>query len=137
MSYLTLANTIEPDSTHLRQHGTYIDDQYDERGRMWERVLQVSDAMARAMLWEASRSANPNESTHYDTCVGVVAVDIPEAFLPQNKAWVVFQHDGHNVWAVYRHDWKTYIVRCELKRLQRYYAESTPSLFRTYLKSLR
>ncbi len=136
-----LASIINSDGMgHLRSHGSYIDDYYDENGRMWERVMQLSDNMATTMLLEARVGKNPTDENAYDNVPGVFAATLSdEPLLPMNKAFVVFQQQDFHLYAIYRHDWKTYLVRADWRRVRRYVQQkpaTTRPAFKDYLDTL-
>lgn len=108
-----VAAMLVRDLDHMVGHGSYIDEyKNNDATKVFERVLPVTDEMARRMIAEAMLQSGPDVSSQ-DPCEGAKDLVVEPWMLPLNKCFVVFQAGDHYVHAIYRHDWKTYVVRAK------------------------
>lgn len=116
----------------LPGHGSYIRDYQWQGEAVWVQQMQVTDDVARTMIAEAMVGEGPDPYNGNLDAKGKEKspVKVEWWMLPENKSFVVFQEDGTFVWAIYRHDWKTYVVRAEgkklLARLRQHNVPNTP-----------
>lgn len=118
----------------LHAHGSYVWEQRDLDGVVWETMVQVTDHTARRLIAEALDQSTPDPYS-VEASKGNPDLVVEDWMFPDNKQFVIYQATSGAVWAIYRHDWKTYIVRAEGRRLMRHYCEhrisqSTTSLLR-------
>ena len=123
---MNFSKSLERNSNYLYGHGSYISDYQDEQGRIFTTIMQVSEETASELLAEAmcgmnddifageDRRGHTRMSTHYN-------FQYQSWMNVSNKDFICFKMASDfsdTIMALYRHDFKVYLVSADVKRLQ-------------------
>ena len=125
---MNFSKYLERSSNYLHGHGSYAHDYQDEQGWIFTTIMQVSEETCRELLAEAmcgmnddifdgeDRNGHTRMNTHYN-------FQYQSWMNVSNKDFICFRMRsayGDTIMALYRHDFKVYLVSADVKRLLSY-----------------